>query len=1658
MKKRVTAWICTVAMLLAMLPSFALAAEPDLTLDLEVTATAGQSDTPRVLSELRAGDIVTANVKVPANIGISSALVKLLFDKNTFEIQSWDKITTGLEEPAYADKKPNMPAGWANMEVTGYSDANTFGYVTATAVGSHFDGTQGKKVIADVEHDTVWTVLSVEFKVKDSAPVGNVTQAFSIASSAKDLEFAHEVSGKSEKYVVAVSDDISATVVQELGSVALNGSVTTPTKGGTDSSNLTGGNVATNVTWSPALTDGKFAANTAYTATVTVTPNTGYVFTDSSNVTMDGYTFTRSGNSFVATKTFETTANKSLTGLTVTNQPTKKDYTHGDQFDHTGMVVKATYDDGSTDTNFTDYTVSYANNSSYLKKGDTAVTVKAGDQTATVSGLTVDQKELSISGLQATNRAYNGATTVAITGGELTGVVDSETVSVTMPTKGNMTDANVGNNKSVTVAKPELTGTDAGNYTLADISGVKVNITPAEYTYTYGKTADTATIGTALPTSSTVSATGVNSETVSGTLAWYTDADCTNATSGNFTETGSKTLYWKFTPDSSAMNYVKTAKTGNVVYTVNALPTQDVTFADTNATVTKTYGDADFTNAATNHTTNSVAISYASSNSNVAVVDNAGQVTIKGAGTTTITATAAEVPAQYAKTEVSYTLTVNKKTVGLTWDGADTRTYDGQLSNVTATATGLISGDEVNVSVTGGKEKDAGTYTATATALTGERAGNYILPNEKPQSYTIHKATLEVSSVILKEKTYNGNTDAEVESVSFTRGSGSMGSGGNQPLYTATAQYDTADASDNAPATVQVALVPGGRLDKNYNLTNGENFKTTGKINKAQTTLTVAAKDAVYTGVAYTETNLNKTSNLDTAPTYTYYTDNNGAKGTALKTAPVNAGTYWVEGSFGETTNYSAVTSKAVKFQITKAPLTIKANDKAITYGDAVANNGVEYAGLVNNEQGANVVSGLTYQCNYKQYDNVGEYTITPKDAEAANYEITYQPGKLTVNKKTVGLTWNDTENLYYNGKAKNVTATATERVNSDNISVTVVGGKETAVGNYTAKATALTGDKAGNYALPTDVTKTYQIQAALDASALTVTPNTVTATIDGLTIKLVGYKSASDPVTVKKGETTAADNKLTVNGVEYTIDASGVAEVDAAKITVETDCSITLPEDLKTTLNGLAAASAGLDSALADLIKNAAADMPENAKTVKVTVSLNIRPTAYADGKLRLSIEPMIKYEYKDAAGTILSTKEEQVNNSNIKSLVTVKIKGLPSGFTPNFAKHYLNGSSYEMLPVAHDDEYFTWKQSSFSEVELVSDTRSATVNFTFEDGHSQSVTYGPADLGKAFPTDSKDGYTFNGWTIGDKTYTTLTEEALTELSKGASTLNATPAFTQNSSSGGNHGGNSGGGVSGYAVSVTTPKNGKVSVDPRNAAKGAAVTVTVTPDSGYEMDKLTVTDASGKTISTTDKGNGKFTFTMPNGKVSVSATFKQTTVTPPSTGFVDVPASAYYADAVKWAVEKGITTGTSATTFSPEASCTRAQMVTFLWRAAGSPAPKATTTAFTDLDKSAYYYDAVLWAVEQGITTGTSSTTFSPNATVTRGQTVTFLYRFAGQPAVSGSSSFTDVNSSDYYAAAVQWAKEQGITSGTSDTTFSPTNDCTRGQIVTFLYRQLAK
>ena len=247
--------------------------------------------------------------------------------------------------------------------------------------------------------------------------------------------------------------------------------------------------------------------------------------------------------------------------------------------------------------------------------------------------------------------------------------------------------------------------------------------------------------------------------------------------------------------------------------------------------------------------------------------------------------------------------------------------------------------------------------------------------------------------------------------------------------------------------------------------------------------------------------------------------------------------------------------------------------------------------------------------------------------------------------------------------------------------------------------------------------------------------------------------------------------------------------------------------------------------------------------------------------------------------------------------------------------------------------------------------------------------------------------------------------------------------------------------------------EGGSVAASTKRASKGTTVTVTATAASGYQVAQVSAVDKDGKTVSLTDKGDGVYTFVMPASKVDVTAHFAQVQKPEEKDPYGDVSKDSYYYDAVKWAAETGVTTGVGDGLFAPEWVCTRGQIVTFLWRASGSPAPKATELPFTDVAADAYYAQAVLWAVENGITNGTSETTFSPDQTCTRAHAVAFLYRMSGSPAAAGST-FSDVAADAYYRAAVAWAVEKGITNGTSGTTFSPDDTCTRGQIVTFLYR----
>ena len=315
-----------------------------------------------------------------------------------------------------------------------------------------------------------------------------------------------------------------------------------------------------------------------------------------------------------------------------------------------------------------------------------------------------------------------------------------------------------------------------------------------------------------------------------------------------------------------------------------------------------------------------------------------------------------------------------------------------------------------------------------------------------------------------------------------------------------------------------------------------------------------------------------------------------------------------------------------------------------------------------------------------------------------------------------------------------------------------------------------------------------------------------------------------------------------------------------------------------------------------------------------------------------------------------------------------------------------------------------------------------------------------------------SKSGkWSFSGWTTA--------VEGTTVKFTGVWTFteNAIPVVTRKPSSGGS----GGSGSSTYNIKVSPEiTNGSLSVNPSRASNGKKVSVIVKPNNGYVLNSVIVKDSNDKEIAVTKQSDGTYTFIMPSSNVTVSAKFDTelakdvVTEIEKSIEFKDVKKGDWYFDAVQWAVKNNITEGSGKDTFSPDVICTRTQMVTFLWRVAGSPEPKITKCDFRDVDNSAYYYKAVLWAVEKGVTVGTSDTTFSPNENVTRGQTVAFLYREAGSPFETGEDVFNDVNSNDYYFKAVSWATKNGITVGTGNGKFEPDMDCNRAQIVAMLYR----
>ena len=529
---------------------------------------------------------------------------------------------------------------------------------------------------------------------------------------------------------------------------------------------------------------------------------------------------------------------------------------------------------------------------------------------------------------------------------------------------------------------------------------------------------------------------------------------------------------------------------------------------------------------------------------------------------------------------------------------------------------------------------------------------------------------------------------------------------------------------------------------------------------------------------------------------------------------------------------------------------------------------------------------------------------------------------------------------------------------------------------------------------------------------------------VDGATINAVNHGI------YQAGNATTSVNNSTITG------STGI-EVRAGNIETN-NSSITGNGEFSCVSNPNGTTTTGVGIAIAQHTTTLPIDVKISGGTISGTYSV------YEANPQKNSTDAVSKVEISISGGSF----DGNVYSEDIEQFITggnFSSSLKDTDYLENSLKAELNTGKgdvpYSYYPTVNEAKEAAKKAGGGTVTDLTTQAaKTYTVTLKFaNDGETTDQVLTVAENGIVIlPTPARSGrYAFRYWTDGTNTYNAGDAYTVT----GNATLTAVWRYTGSSSSGI---------TSSYPVSVPRFDNGSVSVTPGSASKGTTVTITVKPDEGYALDKISVTDKDGNRLSLSDQGDGKYTFTMPGSKVSVDASFSKITAT---INFRDVNQSDYYYDAIQWAVEKGITEGTSATTFSPDASCTRAQMVTFLWRAAGSPAPKSTVNPFTDVSANDYYYNAVLWAVENGITTGVSADRFAPGATVNRAQTVTFLYRANGSPAANGAG-FSDVAADEYYANAVAWAVRSGITTGTGNGKFTPNAPCTRGQIVTFLYR----
>lgn len=1474
-----------------------------------------------------------------------------------------------------------------------------------------------------------------------------VAQAGSISVTAKDAEYTGNAYAESNIEVAKNNETASVTFTYYTDADATK---LTTTDSGAASDGAAPKNAGTYYVKASMAASGNYGAATSNAEPFTITKKALTITAEDKTITfgdaVPAYTFT--GNGYVAGEdssvvnaafdcTYEQGSNAGTYTITVTataanyeiscNRGTltvaKKQLTAADLTASETNPTKKEYD-GTTELAGVTYQVTI-NEQTYTVHGKAAFadknvgtgklvtfTPNAFDstnyefETDLTMTFTADitAKPLTVTGPTATDRVYDTTTNVALTGGELKGVISGDEVFAEMPTSGTVTDPNSSETpKTVIFNEITLTGTDAGNYTLTQptVTVIISKATPALGTVSY--------TGSIYPTTLKETVTLTSEATVAGSLK----LDETGA----FNTVGTAEYAYTFTP-TDEVNY--NAVHGTVSITVLKDTLTELIVDSTNVKTEYTYPQAFDTTGLT------VTAKYKSGNT---AAVNVADLTCNLTG---------PIPYGTDKATFSYTvdgvtksfdiaITVAKGKVDLSgyqWPESTTFTYDGKEHSIELTG----SNEQVaSISYTGNKATYVGTYTAEA-VFTLKDADNYEIDEAKKPgtaTLTISPAKRELTSMATETNpatlTKDGRTLDLANLVETNAGEKTELTFTCTELHGCTLDGSTLKSGATYDVTLAITVSAGA-----VNVNNDGTPEYT-----AADDLTIHVKIVNKQDAELHVTGISETMTYGDEMEWSYNVEHGAEDGTiSCAAAPTGIVENIIEnekhvlkatgvGKATVTVTYDSPEYHAEQtFTITVQPkaVTVKADDKSRAYGEA----NPELTWSV--QDGFSLVGQDTLNLNISTTAVLesapGSYPITLTEVEGANpnYTVTTQDGTLTVTQKTLSdsdVTINTIPDQTYTGQAIEPEV-AVNGYSADDYDVTYE--NNIRVG----KATATVRFK-GNYS--GTVSKTFQITPkALTVSGVAAsnkvydgtTTATITATLQGVvngdSVQLTPPAADFDTKDAGTGKavTIAASGSFTISGADagnYTLTQPTVSGLTADI----TPATLTAPGNQTVTIR--------------------------NNVTTKQTVSLPAVIGVEADGTL---IPASVTVSENSAAcfavaptyeaGVITYQLADGLDAAHVSETQTVTV-------TLGFGGNY-NTVSYQLTISITDRQ----PQAELTYTGATVMTYGETLTLRSAGGSgSGAVSYTVReDTGKAEITGDQLKATQAGTVYvmvhkaadADYTEASSSEVAIT-IRKAVPT--GTPAYTKITSVGKT-----------LADANLTTVGGTFSV-PGSVTWALPDTTTVVANRAYTWiftpdDTTNYESISGEIVL--------YNF--------VDTPYLPAIIDKPSKfNFRDVNRFDYFYDAVKWAVDHDITSGTGRFTFSPNIACTRAQTVTFLWRAAGSPRPVSTVNPFTDVHYGDYFYQAVLWAVENGITMGTSATTFSPDVTVTRAQVVTFLWRANGQPA-AWNSGFTDVSADAYYAKAVAWAMENGITTGIGFGVFSPEAACTRAQIVTFLYRYL--